>query len=212
MFSCPTATKVCVTTSGVPRGRWEWMCPAGATPGNTPLGLDPSIILRGTPAPPPTPLNNPMDTAIEIERLRALRLQNQQLEQQVNDAGQPVVRAPYVRPSPSSIAPTTFGNLNGQGWRALEPMEKTMFIIGMQNALLKEAPRPIVMKYTPQGKEDLPEALNKFYSDTLNLAIPVVDALHIVIMKFNKGAQTDIDTEIRNQRELSSRDPDLGKK
>jgi hypothetical protein len=210
MFSCPTATTVCVSNQGVPRGHWVWMCPAGATPGNA-SGLDPSIIQRGTQAPSATPLSNPIDTAIEIERLRSLRIQNQRAEEERLNSGTLPTQLPTPVPPPS-VSPTTFGVLNGQAWRILKPFEKTLYLSGAQNALLKETQRPTWIKYVPQGDaERLPGDLDRFYSEPLNINISIVDALHIVVMKANGDPAPDIEDEIKYQREMAMRDPAIKK-
>jgi hypothetical protein len=214
LLSCQTAKAICVTDPNGFRGRWVWMCVTGS--GNN-GGIDPSIPLRGTPAPPATAPADPLNTVLELERLRQLRLQNQQIEQQLNEVAHPTADPPPVRPVPSllprpTMRTTTFGSVNGIAWIILDENGKKLYLAGVQNALTHETKRQTWIKYVPNGDSDqVLSALDMFYTNLLNLAIPIVDALRITIMMLNSEAIQDIEDEITLQRDISNRDPELKK-
>jgi hypothetical protein len=229
MFSCPSATTVCVSNQGVPRGHWVWMCPAGATPGNA-SGLDPSVILRGTPPPPSTPLANPIDTVIEIERLRALRLQNQRIEQQGNEATQPTIQPPPVRAAP--VSPPDLrdsnGNISGRFWRSIPDVNKSdkiVFLLAYSEglkfgvALVDRIDESVGMARDPDHKryrvamlagwpgnmiiEDLISSLDHFYETPENRPIPISGGLSILAMRAAGESESNIQKEIGRYRAMS---------
>jgi hypothetical protein len=83
MISCVNATPSCLTDQYGNNGRWIWSCPDATSSPTTPaptLSLPPFNVGDIPNAMRPAPINNPLDTAIELQRLRQLQLENQQLQ------------------------------------------------------------------------------------------------------------------------------------
>ena len=84
---CQGAAPLCVTNASGTSGRWVWGCPRGTVAAPAPT-LDPGL-LDSIAHPTPPPSNNTPDGAGQAERLRQLRLQNQQMEQQLGTEPSP---------------------------------------------------------------------------------------------------------------------------
>jgi hypothetical protein len=200
---CSGAAPICLTDLNGNNGRWAWSCPSQSNS----TTLDPSIISNGV---RPPQIDDPIDLAIRAEQLRQLRLQNQQMQQQRTNA----TPAPSVAPAPTPsqatarIKPTTFGKLNGQPWKALTTSEKTLFVAGMENALLTETEQPTWDKYMARHDVDytasLISRLDKFYNDPLNLRIPIIDAARIVTMLPNGATIEAFEDELYVMRQVAA--------
>jgi hypothetical protein len=96
MLSCPTAAPVCITDATGFQGHWAWGClKEGNTTGTG--FLDPSIISNGV---QPPHIDSPIETLQRVEQLRQLRLQNQQIEEQLRTAQQlSTSGSPNIEPS-----------------------------------------------------------------------------------------------------------------
>jgi hypothetical protein len=83
---CQEAAPVCIVDATGTRGHWVWGCPTGPT-GITPTpsaGVDPGL-LNSIAHPSAPQIMSPLEIAIQAERLRQLRLQNEQLAQQATN-------------------------------------------------------------------------------------------------------------------------------
>jgi hypothetical protein len=81
LLSCPSAAAICLTDASGIRGHWVWGCPSASAPA---AQIDPSIPLSVN----QPHFTTPVETLMEIEKLRSLRLQNQEIEQQLRTAEQ----------------------------------------------------------------------------------------------------------------------------
>jgi hypothetical protein len=93
MLSCPSAAAICVTDASGIRGHWIWGCPSASAPV---VQVDPSIPLSVN----QPHFTTPIETLTEIEKVRSIRLQNQQAERQIKAAEQST-------PPPDSTAATS---------------------------------------------------------------------------------------------------------
>lgn len=93
IISCPAAVPECLTDSNGMHGRWIWSCRT-PTPTASQIGLIPLL------AQPPSPIQitNPLDVAIQAEKLQQLRLENQQVQQQLEARSIPS-DTPSARPA-----------------------------------------------------------------------------------------------------------------
>src|ERR1700685_135132 len=73
---CQDAAPTCVI-DGPARGHWVWGCPASGT------GVPPGGGVAILPAPTMPHINTPDEIMMKAEQLRNLRLQNQQLQNQI---------------------------------------------------------------------------------------------------------------------------------
>ncbi len=91
MIFCSNAAPVCVTDRNGLNGRWVWGCPTSTEGTQSPANVLDAITNY-----------NPTDFALtnqqEAEKLRSLRLQNQQMEQQIKNLQQ----QRYLEFSPST--------------------------------------------------------------------------------------------------------------
>jgi len=116
---CPGAAAVCVTDASGTRGHWVWGCPAGNGAAPHP-NVDPGLLDSiAHPLSPQTP--NPLDVAIQAERLRELRLQNQQLEQQLRAESAASTPVPTIDPAIELQTAYHCGTLKGR-MEAMEAM------------------------------------------------------------------------------------------
>jgi hypothetical protein len=164
IISCTNATPVCLTDPNGLHGTWIWLCNNNATPQvKAPQIENPSVPLV---YPPPLrqvvpQVENPMDFAIKAQQLRQLRLQNQQMEQQLNLQQQVATEslAPTAEVPADELPPPP----DGHNWMVMKDFEKSM-----------------VLWHTikPKGhfEKQSEKALDRFYSDTANLSVPIADA------------------------------------
>jgi hypothetical protein len=107
VFSCSTAAPVCIANQNGRGGHWVWGCPAESTPESTSAANQPDWqkLLQGPP--PPVRLNDPMDTAIKVQQLRLLQLQNQQAQRDLAErerAAQSIAVAPPSQPAKAPVS------------------------------------------------------------------------------------------------------------
>jgi hypothetical protein len=159
ILSCTNATPVCLTDPNGVDGAWIWLCNTRTSQVNPTPDVSP---------PPVYPLHqvvpqveNPIDFAIKAQRLRQLRLQNQQMEQQLNLQDQLSTEPlPPTEEIPAAELPPP---PDGHDWMYMKDFEKSM-----------------ILWHTikPKGKfqKQSEKALERFYSDKANLSIPISDA------------------------------------
>ena len=145
---CSNAAPVCVADQTGMNGRWVWGCPT-----QPPVQANPSIPLSVT----QPHIMMTIDIAIEAEKLRQLRLQNQQLEQQLREA-QTETPPPALAESSSDVP-----SPDGTNWRIMAPFEKSMVLWNS-------------MKPHDKNDKSIIKALDKFYADPANLKVPIIDA------------------------------------
>jgi hypothetical protein len=154
LYSCSTATPVCATDASGTRGHWVWGCPASQQPT---AQTDPTIPLRGI----QPHFMTPAEAAMEVERLRALRLQNEQMRQQIDLLRQQQLSSetpsPNAEPNPPTPPP------DGTNWKVMKDFEKSM---------------ELWHTIKPKGKfqKESERALDRFYSDPANISVPISDA------------------------------------
>jgi hypothetical protein len=221
MFSCRTATPVCVSDGS--RAHWEWMCPAGRTPGNG-SDLDPSIPLSVK----PPQIDNSIDIAIQAEKLRQLRLQNQITQEQL-DATQkqdePAVPTipppPFVRPAPPTVDSTleswkTKGDWNGRFWRSFDEEGKGAFLFGYTQAAnhVLEMSAGSFEKYQdslplflPPGLtvQEILTSLDTFYETPENRQIAIIGAISVVSQRARGLSEETVQKYINKLRAAASR-------
>jgi len=112
---------------------------------------------------------------------------------------------PSATPTVKTPPSTTFGFQNGRMWKALAPFEKFVYVLAIRDALARETEQAQWSKYAPRDEMDIPAAIDRVYSDPQNLAIPIVDALHLAVMTANGESPEVIADEFEYQRELSRR-------
>lgn len=135
---CQGAAPLCVSEANGVRGHWVWGCPAAssAVPGSG-TGVDPGVL--DSIAHPSSPhIMTPIEAAMEVERLRQLRLQNQQTEQQLKMAPQATSALSDSRPEQDMTsalrAAYGCGVLNGM-LRAMDAMGNRDGANGIREAL-----------------------------------------------------------------------------
>jgi hypothetical protein len=154
LYSCSTATPVCATDANGVSGHWVWGCPAAQQPT---AQTDSSIPLRGI----QPHIMTPAEAAMEIEKLRALRLQNQQMQQQIDllQRQQLSTETPVSTDATSVEVPPP----DGTNWRVMKDFEKSM---------------ELWHTIKPKGKfqKESERALDRFYSNPANLSVSISDA------------------------------------
>jgi hypothetical protein len=160
IISCTNATPICLTDSNGLHGKWIWLCKETATP----QGRSPQIE---NPAPPPVQpplvqvipqIENPLDLAIKLEQLRQLRLQTQQMEQQLN-LQQQLSTLESPPPDTTVEVPPPDGN----NWMVMKDFEKSMILWH-------------TIKPKGHFEKQSERALDRFYGDKANLSVPISDA------------------------------------
>ncbi len=98
---------------------------------------------------------------MEVERLRALRLQNEQMQQQIDLLRQQQLSSETASLNVEAAPPTP--PLDGNNWRVMKDFERSM---ELWHAI------------KPKGKfqKESEKALDRFYSDPANLSVPISDA------------------------------------
>jgi hypothetical protein len=157
VISCTHATPICLTDPNGLHGKWIWLCKDTTAPqieNPAPLPVYPPFR-QVVPQ-----VENPVDLAIRVEQLRQLRLQNQQIEQQLN---QPQVSTESLAPTgdvpPAQLPPPP----DGHYWIVMKDFEKSMILWH-------------TIKPKGHFEKQSEKALDRFYSDKANLSIPISDA------------------------------------
>ena len=103
----------------------------------------------------------PVEAAMEMERLRTLRLENQQLQQLIN--AQQQLSSEASVPSAELPAAELPPPPDGHNWKAMKDFEKSMILWH---------------SIKPSGKfqKQIEKALDRFYSDPDNLSVPISEA------------------------------------
>lgn len=105
----------------------------------------------------------------------------------------------------------TFGLFNGYAWNAFGSAEvQRIYLAGASEALIREAPAIFEKSYTTGNltTADVQVLVTNFYSETANLPIPIIDALHVVSMKTRGVSQEDINAAIQFDRERAKTAPE----
>ncbi|MBZ5677116.1 MAG: hypothetical protein LAP61_22965 [Acidobacteriia bacterium] len=200
----PNAALLCLCAQNNISCHWQWAAAPAAQPVQTPYAVQappaaqapypPPVqsdtsIYRTTPPSPTQPMS-PLDMAIKAEQVRALRLENQQREQEMNQREiqrsaapatvllLPIPAPPIVPPSPSQsrgavgqgavekVDPVTSswktgGSWNGRFWRTLDANEKGIFLFAHSDAVrYVTIASTIATDSTPDGYEHF-KLLNK---------------------------------------------------
>ena len=201
-LSCSNPSLICITSPDLLSSHWLWGC---ASERDRQPQVDSSIPLS---VHSPRPMTA-TEAATEAEKLRSLlQLQNQLLEQQI--------KLQELHKTPPQVernigSPSTFGSLNGYLWKSLAVFEKKLYISGIHDVLVRETEPSAWEKYVPAGDADVIAGLDGFYSYKENLPIPIVEALHIVILRLNRRDQSEIEAEILKQQRMASESPEFKK-
>jgi hypothetical protein len=183
-LSCSNATPVCTTDQYGLNGRWVWGCPQGkSAPANaTPAPSTIPPVLQFPPANQGLTFGTSPAEAIQREQLRTLKLQNQQLQQSIQ---QRVQTAAEVAQRPIENG-RTLGFLNGRTWRDASADTKVAYMSGLLEMLLL-TPGADASKYFGRNltAAENSSAVDRFYEEPANIAIPVPFALQIVAMHAN---------------------------
>jgi len=91
-----------------------------------------------------------------------------------------------------AIPPFTNGMCNGRHWQVF--MDKGNYLVGFLDGLraARSPSRPYIPE--PLSMVELVKAVDRFYQEPENLAIPVPEALRIVALKANGAPQSEIDS------------------
>jgi hypothetical protein len=188
----PNAAALCLCAQNNTGCHWQWAAPpagqAVQAPYPPPVQSDTSIY-RITPLPQSQPVDF-MQRALEAEKLRALRLENQQRQQEIQRDTQSsalpaiIPTAPVVPPSPNAgvvLAPppeggfTTFGMGNGNLWVTMNAHEKLLYVNAIESTVMTLGRSAFLPKLS---MEQLVEGLDRFYSDREWIRLPILDAVN----------------------------------
>jgi hypothetical protein len=154
LISCSTAAPVCISDTNGLNGHWIWGCPVPAPPA---VQLDPTIPLRGA----QPHIMTPAEIMMEAEQIRALRLQNQLIQQQLD--AQQQLSTPAVAPGASVPPPPEVPPPDGTNWKAMKDFERSMILWH-------------TIKSKGKFEKQTEKAMDRFYSDPANLSVPISDA------------------------------------
>lgn len=188
----------------------------------------PAAVPAQTPIPlqgrPPV-IADPIDTALKIQQIRNLKLENDRLQREIEAAAaktagrgshpaqeSPNLPSPGAPPSKAAPPPSpllTWGFLNGRGWQAIAPGAKFIYVFGVSEGLLAEA-RSSRANYLPDNLvlAEIQQGVDRFYIEPENILIPIIQALKIVTMKAAGASQSDIDAMLSLQRKYANNAPE----
>lgn len=201
---CPTAAPICVPNANSVGGRWVWGCPTNAAtaPTSSPTDIPNAMVLPK--------FDTPTDAAIKAQQLRRLQLQNQTIEEQLkNSQSSSATNAGTTKSGPPSLL--TWGSINGGVWKVLTVAERTAYLGALSSASAKarEATKQFG-NYKPPAVTlaQILDGLDGFYGDSLNLLIPIPEALQIISMKREGAPQSDIDLATTMERKFANEAPE----
>jgi hypothetical protein len=192
--------------------------------------IDATIPLRVPPPFVPPAPRNVFDLANQVEQIRLMQAQRQNLEAETqrlrqqmqvqqteakmreleqqrrrNDEAAREAARKAAAAASAPTGPTSTGFLvNGRLWQHSPDAQRYAFIVGFMQALLVEKPEggPRYFART-LTMEELNKAISDFYVPQENLAVPVTMALEIVRMKANGDAPQDIEEQTAIARRVA---------
>ena len=99
----------------------------------------------------------------------------------------------------------TIGLINGRGWMSMADASRVWYIAGSMDALASRCGTETKLLFSVAlSVGDLKNALNKFYEEPTNVAIPVTMAMNVVKMKADGASAEAVEKETALDRQLAA--------